>query len=698
MRWAKWVGAGALLAAGCGGGGVLPPNQPVQHQLALTKFGDDDCEGLRKYIAGEAATEVLSQLEMLRKNGPVFYGAEDTPTAGAPAPGTATQSASGPSSYTTTNTQVAGVDEADFVKNDGTRIFVLSGQNLYMASSWPADSLALTATVAIEGWPREMYLDGNTLEVFSAIYTPEEGPIIWGGAPMAMPVCIDGPCGYWWSNTTKVTQLDVTDLAHPKVVGETYLPGMYSNSRRVGDSVRIVLSDNFRWPAGVSFWPDNFTGRYDDKVAWNAAIDQTEQKDLALINAQPIEKWLPDGKRKLEDGTELDLPYKCSEFSKTNAPTHLGILSVATIDLAQKAPAPQRTSVIADVGTVYASPGALYVATPHWWWWPEPGQQAWTYLYKFDITDPTQASFVAGGAVEGYVADQFSLDEKDGNLRVASNLENLVDDGSMWGQWKQSNRISVLAQHGATLEEIGKTAEIAPGEWLSGARFFGDQAFVTTFKYVDPFFTFDLSDPAHPKAVGQLQVAGMSTYLQTIDATHVLAIGIDVPQSDVGGTVGSSSGEPLLLSLFDTSDFAHPTLAAQQQVGVGYAWSQAMWDHKAFNWYPERKLLAIPFSDWVPYADPSGTGYWDGFVSDLRVFSVDPAVGITAKGALSMADVYQSFNDPYWSWYWSPQIERSVMADDYVYAISNAGIRVENVNSLGTPIATVQFNPPATTP
>ena len=33
----------------------------------------------------------------------------------------------GPTSVSTTNTQVAGVDEADFVQNDGTRIAVLAG-------------------------------------------------------------------------------------------------------------------------------------------------------------------------------------------------------------------------------------------------------------------------------------------------------------------------------------------------------------------------------------------------------------------------------------------------------------------------------------------------------------------------------------------------------------------------------------------
>src|SRR5206468_10133370 len=112
----------------------------------------------------------------------------------------------------------------------------------------------------------------------------------------------------------------------------------------------------------VSFWPENYQGGPSDKAAWEAAIDATEQKDLALINAQKIESWLPHGKRVTAAGESLELSYKCSEFSKTNAPTHLGILTVATVDLAHPDDAPKRTSVIADPGTIYASQDALYVA------------------------------------------------------------------------------------------------------------------------------------------------------------------------------------------------------------------------------------------------------------------------------------------------------------------------------------------------
>ena len=56
---------------------------------------------------------------------------------------------SAPSAYTKTNTQVAGVDEADFVKNDGTRIFMISGQKLFAVKSWPADKMAIAGSLTL---------------------------------------------------------------------------------------------------------------------------------------------------------------------------------------------------------------------------------------------------------------------------------------------------------------------------------------------------------------------------------------------------------------------------------------------------------------------------------------------------------------------------------------------------------------------
>ena len=40
--------------------------------------------------------------------------------------------------YSTTNTQEEGVDEADFIKNDGSYIYMVSGMEFLIIDAWPA--------------------------------------------------------------------------------------------------------------------------------------------------------------------------------------------------------------------------------------------------------------------------------------------------------------------------------------------------------------------------------------------------------------------------------------------------------------------------------------------------------------------------------------------------------------------------------
>jgi uncharacterized secreted protein with C-terminal beta-propeller domain len=201
---------------------------------------------------------------------------------------------------------------------------------------------------------------------------------------------------------------------------------------------------------------------------------------------------------------------------------------------------------------------------------------------------------------------------------------------------------------------------------------------------VDPLFTFDLSDPANPRKVGELKVPGFSTYIHPVGDTHLLTVGVHVPEN------GDWRTRALKLSLFDVTDLANPRESFTQLVGTAYGWSESLYEHKAFNYFPAKGLVAIPFTDWTQsyYGD-----YWNNFVSELRVFRVDPATGFTPVGALSMKDVYQTINHSKWSWTYSPHVRRSVMADDYVYAISDAGVRSAHVSNLSQPLATSRFDP-----
>ncbi|MEM7678662.1 MAG: beta-propeller domain-containing protein, partial [Myxococcota bacterium] len=212
---------------------------------------------------------------------------------------------------------------------------------------------------------------------------------------------------------------------------------------------------------------------------------------------------------------------------------------------------------------------------------------------------------------------------------------------------------------------------------------------LVTFEQIDPLFTLDLSNPRNPRVIGELKIPGFSSYLHPLDDDHLLAIGVDLPEPGPDGRVDWSQ-RAMKLTIFDVSNFSQPREKFTQLIGTAYGWSEAAWDHKAFNYFAARKMLAIPFSDFRP--GTNGDDYWNEFVSDLRMFHIDVNTGITPRGSVSMNDVYRTYNYRDWTWRWSPWVRRSVMADDFAYAISDAGIRAINMNQPNQTTSTVLFD------
>lgn len=719
VRSSILVGPFVLMMAGCDSGqgdsnnrrwGTAPTS--ITTRLQLRAF--ESCEALERHIEDSAVEEMRVSLDQLLRGDGAF--ADSGRTGGAPQAGAPTEKSGGsgavaPSAYTKTNNQVVGVDEADFVKNDGSRIFVLSGQRLYATQSWPPQDMSLKASLVIEGQPREMFFDdkANRVMIISEVFAPY--PDASGGgsggtpAPKADLACpadaIGTRCGGGYGMaSTKVTVVDVSNLSALESLDAYYFPGAYTNSRRIGTSIRLVLSDRMQVPAEVQYWPTSEDpALYTDKTRLKTAIADLKRSNEKLIRARTLEQWIPTPRmRRVGSDAAVSLAYDCKDFSYSNAPVRSGIVTVATLNLSASGTQISRTTLLGEPGEIYASPTALYIANRHWWWWPEPGHRDYTYLHKLDISQPDRAIYRASGGVEGHILNQFAIDEYQGHLRVATTIDSWVAVAAKGTEpatvrMETTNRVSVLSEQTGALVLKGQTQELAKGERIYSARFVGARGFVVTFRQVDPLFTFDLSNPLNPRMIGQLKVPGFSTYIHPLGDNHLLTIGVQVPEPDaLGRVIGPRS---LKLSIFDVTNFAAPREAFTQLIGTSSADSEALHEHKAFNYFPEKKLLAIPFSD---YGQVSGFNYWDSFVSDLRVFDIDPVKGITRRGVLDMKDMFVNVGKYAWDGYYTPWIRRSVMAadpagNDFVYAISDAGIRVANAKSLATPLQTAMFEP-----
>jgi hypothetical protein len=571
----------------------------------------------------------------------------------------AADNSGGASSYSETNTQEAGVDEADFVKNDNQYIYVLSGQELVVLDAWPPTDMSQLSATSVEGWPTNMYLHGDQLVVFSSLYNAPEPA---SGATVGIRFDY---------GLTKVSVFDASDKTDLQLVRELYVDGYLYDSRRVGDQVFLVLYHPTRGPSYPE-WRDEFN--------WNPNAYQQALK--RAVRDSTIEDWMPwqVDLRKYGSGwlRERDWTVGCTEVYRPDEHHGLGLVSVRTLDLADPGSG-TATAVLSNVGEVYASSQNLYV-TEAWWgdqpWWSSEGEMQ-TRLHRFDIvSDPGRPTYQASGAVPGWLLNSFSMDEHDGHVRVATTE----------GWWGADTKNSVFVLSDGTgvekgqLEIVGDIRDIAPGETIYSARFMDEEGYIVTFERTDPLFTMDLSDPTDPVIKGELHVTGFSNYLHPLGDEHLIGLGEEVDPNTM-------RVEGMQVSLFDVGDLSNPALNDREIIYTGWSWSEAQWDHHAFNYFAEYDTLAVPA---VIY-DDSGS-YWDRLFTGLKLYEITPQDGVTPVGELDHTALARQGEeiDP---WYdaWCAQVRRSVFMEDNVYAISSGGVVVSPLSDLSNPSATVTF-------
>ena len=206
-----------------------------------------------------------------------------------------------------------------------------------------------------------------------------------------------------------------------------------------------------------------------------------------------------------------------------------------------------------------------------------------TQIYKFDIRN-YDIKYLKNASVDGSALNQFSMDEYNGYLRIATTS----------GSWGESlvNQVYVLD---GNLETVGLLKDIAKGERIKSVRFTGNTAYVVTFIQTDPLFVIDLTDVKAPKILGELKIPGYSAYLHPVGDGLVMGVGVD------GTETGTNGG--MKVSLFDVSDPTNPvecgkfTMSGyegeERQV---YVDSDAYYDHKALCWDSENKIMYVPYS------------------------------------------------------------------------------------------------------
>jgi uncharacterized secreted protein with C-terminal beta-propeller domain len=324
--------------------------------------------------------------------------------------------------------------------------------------------------------------------------------------------------------------------------------------------------------------------------------------------------------------------------------------SVAILDIADGRPDEiAATSVVGWNTKIYASAGALYLASDSADWDPVLGSLS--DVVKFTLGSD-EITLAASARVVGSLLNSFSMDENGQYFRLAT---------TDYEQSDWANRVYVLDQVGSELRLVGKVEGISPGEQIHAARFIGDRAYLVTFIIYDPLVTLDLSDPANPKVAGELEVPGFSTYLQPIDATHLIGL----------GQASTSFGGPQL-SLFDVSDIANPKLTDIYRVDEGdyESVSFADTDHHGVAYFPAQGILAFQIS---------GYSYNDGQEQGrTEVVRVDVDNGFTRLGSMLQPG-------------YNPVGLRAVRIGQMLFSISDMHVLIADLAAPDTILKTIEL-------
>jgi hypothetical protein len=679
-----------------------------QYEAALTQA--TSCEDVLDAVQEDAIAKVELELESFinqeyynRWGGPVAFddafGGGSGGTGGLASPTTEGDSGGeAPTGFSDTNRQVGDVDEADIVKvgAEGLKLYVIRGNGFYEFDSWPASQLSKVADLEIEGGAIEMFVEGERAVVFSNAYGVEalddgdlcQGPY-YGGAEPAL-ADIDGYY-YCGRSFVKITVIDLGGVT-PEAVREVYVDGWYSSSRRHGNIVRAVVQSSMQRPGTVP---------YLDDFIYNAeTYPETREAEILLarawavkakeaIRATTLKDWVPVWGERV-DGEIQEQPVQCTDFySPAPGLTNYGLTQIVGLDIGSDSDT-QITSILGQASQVYANGEAMVLTQPDWTFYERGVNSDRTAVHRFAVSfDQQRTPYQGSGFVEGLVNDQFSIDERNGIIRIATTRTSWPDQNlgavapEVWVPPTTDNLVSTLRLDGNVLELAGSTPPLAEGERIFSARFIGDLAYIVTFRQVDPLFAIDLSNPESPKVLGELKIPGFSDYMHPLGDGHLLTIGRDVDEV-------TQRDNGTALQIFDVSDPVNPMLAHKALVGEGY--SEANHNHKAFNFYADKGLLAFPF-----------VSYEGNFSSTLELWDVSATAGFNRRGAVDHSDlvlddcggVPYPVEEFYYQCGYQPQITRGVFisGDDqeFIYSISHGGVRVHDVSDLTTPVATATY-------
>lgn len=520
--------------------------------------------------------------------------------------------------YTTTNLQVENVDEADIVKTDGKRIFSIAEYQVIITDITNPDQMNVISKINFEEEsiiPKELYINGNKLIVFATKY--------YGTTITSTGIVMEDVAKLPQNNKSIMIIYNLDNIKEPKEIRRVEIEGDLLSSRMIDNNVyfvvnRNILLDGIFNTERSTLNENEYKPKYMDTLESNG-IKQIEFNDIAYFENPDTANYLILAGVNINNNQEADIK---------------AFLGAGDI--------------------VYCSEKNIYIIK-NVMQYDKQTRQIYnnkTEILKFAL-DNGKVNYKAEGEIEGYINNQFSIDENNGYLRIATTIGNwatLTND--------TTNTLFILNEN---LDEVGKLEGLAKGEKIYSVRYVGNLAYIVTFKEVDPLFVIDLSDPGLPKLLGELKIPGYSTYLHPYDETHIIGIGYDVTNN--GNTTNG-----IKMSMFDISDINNPKELFFVKVGNNYISSEVTYNHKALYYSKEKNLIGFPI---ISYEKENKY--------KAQVYEIDLEKGFQLRG-----EVEHKSNKPNDNFFYKNRILRILSVGDILYSISENQVKASDLNTLET--------------
>lgn len=374
--------------------------------------------------------------------------------------------------FSTTNTQIAGIDEGDIIKNDDKYIYATNENKINIVETNNGDMNLISTIETDNDYIDEIYISGHFLISIGHKDVSSENS--------STSSKLSSRKRLYNNNSIISTSIyDISNKNNINLVNTVTSTGSYSSSRLVDDY--LYMFSNFY------------------------------ANDLESKNA--TEDYIPYLNNKA-------IPSDC--ILVPSSPKDSSYVVITSLKISDPKDFTDKKAVIASSNDFYVSKKNIYVYSAVWDRKNDISTE--TEIIKFSYNNGN-ISAKASNTIKGTLNNSFSMDEYNDNLRLVSTIESF-DTSTFVASSK--NSLYILDKN---LDMLSSIEDLGPDEYIYSARFLGDTGYFVTFKQTDPLFSIDLSNPKEPKILGTLKIPGFSSYLHSYDDNLLLGIGMDVDEN-----------------------------------------------------------------------------------------------------------------------------------------------------------------------